>query len=128
MRGLTAPDPTKVNAYHRKMQVSVASCVLTVTGADGSALAAVVLPTEEHKYTVAVLAAIWGANVADCWERVPKATAEDVPAFQRIYDQVCFPSLESSSPCAHVVSSCVGRMALQGLIMRMPSRRRYVSA
>jgi hypothetical protein len=86
MKGMTAPDPTKRNKDGRPKQVGVHACVLTVTARDGQLVAAVALPSECFKWTLAVLLSLWGVfpDVA----LIDSCTAADAPGFKRIWEQV----------------------------------------
>lgn len=70
--------------------MAFSAVVLTITGATGCALAAVVVPSEEHKWTLAAILSLWGVKVweGDLWRKLPKGVLEDESMFKFIYAQV----------------------------------------
>jgi hypothetical protein len=100
MNGLRGAHAERVNPYGRPLQVAFTALLLTITGADGCALAAVVVPSEDHKWTLASVLALYGVDVSqdDLWQALPRVSQEDVPCFQFIYRQVpaiCHPACRS---------------------------------
>jgi hypothetical protein len=93
MNGLRGAHAERVNSYGRPLQVAFTALLLTITGADGSALAAVVMPSEDHKWTLASVLALYGIDVSkdDVWKALPRASQEDVPCFEFIWQQVRAP-------------------------------------
>jgi hypothetical protein len=95
MRGLRGAHEERLDRGGRPMQVAFHALLLTITGADGSVLAAVVVPSEDHKWTLAAMVALFGIEASDpaVWSALPRAKEADVPCFRFIYDQVLLPPL-----------------------------------
>jgi hypothetical protein len=107
MRGLRGAHEERVNKYNRPLQVAFQALLLTITGADGSVLAGVVVPSEDHKWTLAAMVGLYGIDASDpaVWSALPKAKEDDVPCLKFIFQQVDSPSARQTSLFALVHQS-----------------------